>query len=163
MYKCVLQFLAGALQVLEKSSVRQALHAFWNPEEIQSFNQSCLEVEERVEKEMHNFERTLTREDRVLNIEAHLHTAQQLGKVHRQLTEIRILRSQMEAVWNRQTAEERSQVLRWVSGSPPLDHHRNAAKGRTPDTGEWLSNHQSFQHWENSLSPMILWLHEIRE
>jgi hypothetical protein len=138
-------------------------HALWKPDEIIAFSKACDETEERVEKELNNFERTLSQDDRTLSQEARVRTARELNKMQKDLAQIRIMRLQIEAVWKHQTDTQRLQILQWVSGIPYMDHHRNAANGRTSDTGTWLLQYPSFQAWESSLSPMILWLHGIRE
>lgn len=61
------------------------------------------------------------------------------------------------------SAQERLQILQWISKSEYGAHHLSFRKQRLDGTGEWLLAHPKFQDWQNSSESSILWLHGIRK
>lgn len=64
LYKYVLQFLAKAIGTYEKNMLRRAVDAFWRPEEVRNFEDTCNIVATRAETEASNCDRTLSIRDR---------------------------------------------------------------------------------------------------
>jgi hypothetical protein len=61
------------------------------------------------------------------------------------------------------TAEERVNILKWLSQVEYEKHHVNACIGRVAGTGEWLLNKRDFIQWQKSSASTILWLRGIRK
>lgn len=64
LYAHVLQFLARGIKTYRKNMLRRAVDAFWRPEEVQSFEDTCSEAATRAETEASNCDRTLSIHDR---------------------------------------------------------------------------------------------------
>jgi len=69
----------------------------------------------------------------------------------------------VDALWNQTTKDECTKIITWTSEIPFQKMHNSAREGRTPDTGEWLLEHEEFKKWSSSDESMILWLHGIRK
>ncbi|KAJ4291737.1 hypothetical protein N0V90_009632 [Kalmusia sp. IMI 367209] len=161
LYCLILQFLVLALRVSIKSSTIRFLQALWQPAEIMSFARTCQEVEERVEIELHNLERLNNIEDRSDAAEQFAQLVKELEGIKYMRTVVETLSMQVASIWKLQTDDLRSDILYWLSNVPYKDHHHHAASERTVGTGTWLLHHNDYLCWQNSLSPMILWLHGI--
>ena len=60
----ILEFLARAIDIYRKNTLRRAIDAFWKPEEVRDFEGKCNEVAVRAEIEASNCDRTLSSYDR---------------------------------------------------------------------------------------------------
>lgn len=160
LYTKVLQFLAGANRLYNKSTVSRAIHAILNPDEVRSFIQDCQSLEDRVDIEASNCERMYTHE-----------ALSGLGKQMKQLRQLLndinkpIVRTDpgIAALWDRSNSNEHSKILLWTSDIPYEENHKTAKEGRAKDTGQWLLMHEKYSQWRNSSASMILWLHGIRK
>ncbi len=90
----ILQFLARAIDIYQKNSLRRALDAFWKPEEVRDFEDTCNKVAARVEIEARNCDRTLTSRDR----SQAEHRNEQLQKVLEELKGLQELQGIKESV-----------------------------------------------------------------
>ncbi|KAF2117126.1 hypothetical protein BDV96DRAFT_571602 [Lophiotrema nucula] len=160
-YCLIAKFLAVALRVFEKGAAIRAWHAFWKPEDISAFSQKCQDAEERVELEVHNLERVMSHESRSDMSQKLMDLRKQLDDIDALRSTIQTMSSQVESVWRYQEAERRAEVLFWLSDIPYEDHHRNAVKNRTPDTGTWILRHAVYRQWEDAQTSMMFWLHGI--
>lgn len=160
LYARLLSFLASGLRVLAMGSLRKALHALWNPQEIIQFETDYLKLEADVRKESDILLRSVSDEtrDAVIQImeSTHLHSMT-LDTISTSIGEIK---SKME---KEREENERMNVLSWASKLPVDDHHTTARQNRTPDTGQWIIQKPAFQSWITSQSPLLLWIHGIRK
>ncbi|KAL4941934.1 ankyrin repeat-containing domain protein [Aspergillus oleicola] len=53
---------------------------------------------------------------------------------------------------------DRTAMLEWISPVPYGKHHDSVREDRTPGTGEWLLQHDSFRNWEITKSSLLFWL-----
>ncbi|KAJ5919724.1 hypothetical protein N7454_009559 [Penicillium verhagenii] len=53
---------------------------------------------------------------------------------------------------------ERIGMLQWISPIPFGKHHDDIKERRTPNTGEWLIQHEDFYTWEEKKSSALFWL-----
>ncbi|KAJ5947861.1 hypothetical protein N7466_000876 [Penicillium verhagenii] len=49
-------------------------------------------------------------------------------------------------------------MLEWISPIPFGKHHADIKERRTPNTGEWLVQHEDFSTWEDKKSSALFWL-----
>ncbi|KAL3470106.1 ankyrin repeat-containing domain protein [Aspergillus californicus] len=54
--------------------------------------------------------------------------------------------------------KDRIELLEWISRIRYGKNHNLVKEKRTPDTGDWLIQHQKFRHWEDSSSSVTFWL-----
>lgn len=57
--------------------------------------------------------------------------------------------------------KERIEILSWLSQLSPAQHHDYNKSLRTPGTGGWLMNKESFREWKDLDASSLLWLHGI--
>lgn len=164
LYECLLDFLATALLVQDKTSFRRALYALWTPQDVSSFSEKCLDLEKTLETESRLVESQCNREA-TENIERLLKASDCLDKTITNTTSlINALRVEIkEQLRREEEKKENLEALDWVSSIPIRDHHDNAKEGRTPDTGQWVFEKREFSQWERSPGPSLLWIHGIRE
>lgn len=163
LYAIILQFLSKAIRLFSKGTVRRALHAFLKPEDVADFVSKCETSETRVEIEAENCERSHSRL-------AHSRLggyADDLKKLLKELDDSKELIARIDnrvaTLWHRSNEHERSEILKWTSDIPYLDHHKLASTGRTSGTGVWLLEHDQYRDWQSSNESIILWLHGIRK
>src|ERR1700761_1477037 len=85
----ILRFLANAIRTYERRSVLRGLEAFWRIEEVSSFENKCLKMDNRAELEASNCDRDLTAISRA----AVQQQGQDLRQVLKQLEDIRTSQS----------------------------------------------------------------------
>ena len=164
LYKCLLEFLAVALDLRDKNAFKRAIYAFWTPQDISSFCETSLELE-----------MTLDIESKLLESQCSRETAEQVERLLKSsdcLEEmiidtkslVQALGSEIKEQHRREQEErENQEALDWVSSIPILDHHENAREGRTPETGLWVFTKPEFLSWKQSSGSSLLWIHGIRE
>jgi hypothetical protein len=59
---------------------------------------------------------------------------------------------------NRVDEKERIEMLEWISVVPFGQHHDTISENRTPGTGDWLVEHESFNRWKEGDSTAFFWL-----
>jgi hypothetical protein len=84
LYACILQFLARAICIYQKSGLARAFDAFWKPEEVADFEHECLKIGSRAEAEASVADRDLRDHERE---EANQHREQ----LQRELKELKVL------------------------------------------------------------------------
>ncbi|KAI9787365.1 MAG: hypothetical protein M1816_007651 [Peltula sp. TS41687] len=158
LYATILRFLALANRLYDKNTFTRTFYAVLNPGEINSFIQSCQPLEERVDLEASNCERTYSHA-------AHTKLGKHMDQLKQLLKEMRepIVRTddRVATLWDRSNQSERSGILSWTSNVPYEANHKTASEGRTADTGQWLLTHERYLQWRKSSASMILWLHGI--
>lgn len=159
LYVVTLRFFANAIRLYDKSTGARALHAILNPGKISDFIKECQTLEQRVDIEAGNCERTCARTRR-----AELNDG--VNRLKRLLEELRepMMRvdSRVFNLWDRSNQSVHVDILRWASDIPYEEVHSFASEGRTESTGEWLLRHHRYREWQASSASMILWLHGIR-
>jgi hypothetical protein len=157
LYKHSLDFLVSALVVQEKNVLQRAFSALWTAQDVTSFSECCLQLENTLDIESRLVESHCNKEA-AEKIETMLKASNYLEKaVTNTQSLIHDLRVQMKE------EKENQEALDWVSGIPVLDHHINAKEGRTAETGQWVFKKHEFSQWERSQAPCLLWIHGIRE
>lgn len=56
---------------------------------------------------------------------------------------------------------KRTEILRWLSPEPYIQHHTQAKKDVILGTGEWLLTDPVFKRWKGGSESSILWVHGI--
>jgi nucleoside-triphosphatase THEP1 len=69
--------------------------------------------------------------------------------------------SQMSAINDNLTQQQRLMVFDWLSTVPYMSHHRSKVKTLLAGSGQWLVRKPEFVEWMESSSSSILWLHGI--
>lgn len=163
LYKKTFRFLAIALQNYERNTASRAWHAFWNPDEISSFENEFKQAEGDVETAATNLDRTI-RTQNLIQDEAR---SQTLADELKQLRDLRIpladVSSMVKDIRLRLTDGEISEILYWTSNMPYKDHHSTAKLGRVENTGEWIFNHTIYEDWSMREETAILWVNGNRE
>ena len=59
--------------------------------------------------------------------------------------------------------QERRELLQWVSKVQYGRHYQDIERKRSPNTGEWLINHDTFHEWLNSPISSVIWLQGSRK
>ena len=62
----------------------------------------------------------------------------------------------------RQIDEYRDKVVQWLSTTDPSSNHYQACKKHLPGTGQWITNHDEFEHWKLTKNS-LLWLYGKRK
>lgn len=58
-------------------------------------------------------------------------------------------------------ASKRTEILRWLSPEPYIQHHEQIKQGVLLGTGQWLLSDPAFEEWKKESASSILWLHGI--
>ena len=58
-------------------------------------------------------------------------------------------------------ASKRTEILRWISREPYIEHHEQTRKDVLSGTGNWLLSDATFEKWKKDSVSSILWLHGI--
>jgi hypothetical protein len=64
------------------------------------------------------------------------------------------------AVEDARTAEQRQQILDWLSSPDPAVNHHKASSKREPGTCEWLTSSADFQKWSSNPNQLV-WIHAM--
>jgi hypothetical protein len=56
---------------------------------------------------------------------------------------------------------KRTEILRWISSEPYLQHHKRERDTFLEGTGKWLISHPLFRKWKDESASSLLWLHGI--
>ena len=85
LHAIILQFLARAIQIYQKSSLSRGFDAFWKPDEVSNFDSECDKIAARAETEASNCDRTLSAVER----EEANQRKERLRRVLKELEELR--------------------------------------------------------------------------
>ena len=85
LHAIILQFLARAIQIYQKSSLSRGFDAFWKPDEVSNFDSECDKIAARAETEARNCDRTLSAVER----EEATQRKEHLQRVLKELEELR--------------------------------------------------------------------------
>jgi ankyrin repeat domain-containing protein 50 len=163
LYTLILEFIARAIRTYDRNFVRRMTGAAFGQDDAVRFETRCLALEEQIEIEAENCERSRKR-----SMQDNLTTKiERLERLLKQLIEPSCLLFRIDRkvfdLWRRSDETKRTEILVWTSSIPYRDNHAIAAHGRTQDTGDWLLSHPTYQHWYQATESMILWLHGIRK
>ena len=153
LYAMMLRMMSLCHRLLDKKFPGRILHALFKPDDISVFIKKCKDLEEEVEHEAHNCERTRSQEAdaesiRLLNILQ--------APILR--TDERVFR-----LLERTKSRECIEILDWMSGVLYGDNHETVKEKRTAETCQWLLNHGRYQEWHDTSASIILWLCGNRE
>jgi hypothetical protein len=56
---------------------------------------------------------------------------------------------------------KRTEILRWISPEPYIEHHEQTKEDVLLGTGKWLLSDPIFKKWKEESVSSILWLHGI--
>jgi hypothetical protein len=56
---------------------------------------------------------------------------------------------------------KRTEILRWISPEPYMQHHEQTKRDVLSGTGKWLLSDLVFDKWKRESVSSILWLHGI--
>lgn len=147
---CVLSFLCAAQEVCKTNAIRRTFHALWDPETIVDFEKTYLSLEKAVQTEA-----AANRGHVFINFKDELVT-EIYPRIFGMHETVEVLKTKCDN-------EERVKILKWVSSIPVEDDHKDRSKHRTKGTCEWILERSEFLQWKESQSPLILWIHGIRE
>jgi hypothetical protein len=164
LYEHLLNFLASALLVQQRSSFGKAFHAFWKPEDILLFGEHSIELESTLEAESRILDSILNREqgDHVKQLLEASECLEAVASDTKTLLEA-LRRESQDQRRKDQEAQVNSEALAWLSDIPVYDHHKFAKEGRTPNTGQWVFKKREFKQWRNTRESALLWIHGIRK
>ena len=74
------------------------------------------------------------------------------GPVHR-------VERQLESIENHIETSQRSEILRWISSQPYIEHHERIKRNDVPDRGKWLLADPIYVRWHKESACSLLWLH----
>lgn len=147
---CVLSFLCAAQEVSKSNMIRRTFHALWDPETIVDFEERFVSLERAVQTEA-----AANRVHVFMNFKDQL-----VADIYPQISGMYETVEVLKKKWD---DEERVRILKWVSRIPVEDDHRDRSKYRTKGTCKWILGRTEFLKWKKSPSPLILWVHGIRE
>jgi len=160
LYELILRFLAKGHRILARNRVSRATQAFFSMGDVENFDTECQKMENRVKTEALICE-SISSRARATQITLQLKDLLRGLKFQEDL--LITMDKRMLSLWNISNADERREILCWISDIPVKDNHYFSASGRTPDTGEWLLMHEQYHGWKESKESMFLWLHGIRK
>ncbi|KAH6670150.1 hypothetical protein B0J14DRAFT_517196 [Halenospora varia] len=67
----------------------------------------------------------------------------------------------LESIKDGFESSKRTEILRWISPEPYIQHHEQAKREVLLGTGQWLLSDPVFQRWKKESVSSILWLHGI--
>ena len=156
LYMAVLHFLEKAYRAFNKSSIRRARTATFNPGMFGSLTEQLHVLDEEVVATAANCKEACNRN-------AH----KDMGRVSGVLKDLEEPVQQIDLgvkiLLQKVGAERRTKILQWISSVPYEDNHNTACIGHTSGTGEWLLRHDAYTKWRTSRTCNILWLHGIRK
>ncbi|CAG8365369.1 unnamed protein product [Penicillium salamii] len=74
-----------------------------------------------------------------------------------------VIEQRFDELFERLDNQEVMDILEWISPYRELDRHNIKAEARTPETCEWLLENSTFNCWEQSSSPKVIWLQGSRK
>jgi hypothetical protein len=151
-YALILEFLANAIRIYQKSTLTRAFAAFWTLEEVVEFEARCEKLANRVEIDAQNCDRHVMAQN-----------AREFQVQLEQLRDLRKMTDPIHEIWNSLKEDERTKILQWISQITYIDNHESASEGRTEGTAEWIFDRPEYREWEASPQSQILWLHGIRK
>ena len=117
---------------------------------IHAIDYACVEYPQRLKDILQDLERPIDRmASQLSNLQANLESKRSQG--------LNWLGLKLEQ------ANERRQLLQWMSTVPYLTHHKTMINDCLPTSGEWLFRKPEFLEWESSSVSSVLWLHGIRK
>lgn len=155
-YVFILQFLAHAARVFDKSPAGRMLVSLWSFRDFEKLHQRWEKLEARIEIENRVHHRMELSHLRKLVQTLSSSTKDQIDLIPE-------VRSMVSSIWDQLEDKKRGKILKWVSELDPEDQHNSARKNGTKFTCEWLLKDERYQAWESFEGSAILWLHGIRE
>jgi hypothetical protein len=73
------------------------------------------------------------------------------------------LDSAVSSLLEKHSTAERIEMLAWISSLPYAKYHLEISNSRTPETCTWLLKHSRYLTWQDTSSPMIMWLQGSRQ
>ncbi len=129
------------------------MHAMFNPDQLSEFLKKCKDLEEQIEYEANNCERTRS------------HEIHEESKRLLMTLQEPVPRTNEGLLGLLEKTEEREcmQILDWFSAILYGNNHGAVKEKRTADTCRWILSHGRYQEWQNTNASTILWLYGNRE
>ncbi|KAH6962404.1 hypothetical protein BKA56DRAFT_560140 [Ilyonectria sp. MPI-CAGE-AT-0026] len=153
LYAQILSLLAHLVALTNRSLGRRMIHAISNPSGLSEWITKLENLEWRIEAEASNCEReSRSSADAAWN--------QRYGNMEQLLSQHILLSKEERTRFLAECrADERFEILLWISDIQYEADHYNARSGRTDGTGEWLLADQVYRDWRTTSASICLWLH----
>ncbi|CZR64609.1 uncharacterized protein PAC_14507 [Phialocephala subalpina] len=148
LYATILRMIALCHRLFAKNTAKRAVHALFQPGDVSTFLEQSTELENRVEHEVQNCERS----DRQRS-DAETRSLLALLKEPIVRTDEGVLK-----LLEKTEERERLRILDWISKVLYGSNHRTVTEKRTMDTCEWLLKHQKYEEWQNASASITFWL-----
>lgn len=148
LYATLLRIIALCHRLFAKSTAKRAMHALFNPGDVSTFLEQSQKLEDRVEHEVQNCERSDRREKDA-------ETQKLLSLLKEPIVRID---EGVLSLLERMDERERLQILDWISKVLYGSNHRTVTDKRTMNTCEWLLKHQRYKEWQDASASIIFWL-----
>ena len=156
LYAVILRFLAKACRAFNKSGIRRACGATFNPGMFEDLVEQLQFLDTEAVAAVGNCKEAWNRN-------AH----RDVGRLLRILKDLEEPTQRIDlgvkALLQSVDTNRRIKILQWISAVPYEGNHNTASMGHTSGTGEWLLQHDTYIKWRTSDTCNILWLHGIRK
>ncbi|RDW57470.1 hypothetical protein BP6252_13808 [Coleophoma cylindrospora] len=149
LYSAMLQSMAMAYRLFDKSTASRAVHALINPNGISDLVTQFENLERRVDREARNCEsvRCQSANTKIVDL---------LDSLQKPILRID---GRVKSLLEKVDSKERREILDWISDVRYGKHHATIRDERTADTGTWLVANNKYSEWQNISTSTILWLH----
>ena len=156
LYTVLLQFLAKACRAFNKSGIRRAGIATFNPGMFQNLVEQFQLLDAEVVAAVGNCKEACNRN-------AYRDMGRLLGILNDLEEPVQRIDLGVKTLLQNVDTKRRTKILQWISAVPYENNHDTASMGHTRGTGEWLLQHDTYIKWRTSPTCNILWLHGIRK
>ncbi|RDW58456.1 hypothetical protein BP5796_12386 [Coleophoma crateriformis] len=149
LYSAMLQSMAMAYRLFDKSTASRAVHAQINPNGISDLVTQFENLETRVDREARNCEsiRCQSANTKIVDL---------LDSLQKPIFRID---GRVKSLLEKVDSMERREILDWISDVRYGKHHATIKDERTAHTGEWLVANSRYLEWQGISTSTILWLH----
>ena len=156
LYTVALRFLAKACRAFNKSGIRRACGATFNPGMFEGLVEQLQVLDTEAVAAVGNCKEAYNRN-------AHRDVGRLFGILKGLEEPVQRIDMGVKALLQSVDSKRRTKILQWISAIPYEDNHDTASMGYTSGTGEWLLQHDTYIRWRTSRTRNILWLHGIRK
>ena len=148
LYRASLNLLALAGNLLDSGTAKRIIKAIVSPEKAKSGLAGLGEQEDKLLRDVHACEvdRSATADKRANEM---------LEMLQAPMTRVD---AGVSKLLNHVNKKERIEMLEWISAVPFGQIHDTLSEDRTPGTGDWLINHESFNRWKEGDTSALFWL-----
>ncbi|CAG8939028.1 unnamed protein product [Penicillium salamii] len=153
LYTASLRLMIYALRQCDKRTGRRLVNAFLNPSKAQD-QISSLETCRANLREIVMDCQSMIGDDIDASVMEFLRKFSMFSSV---------IEQRFDELFERLDNQEVMDILEWISPYRALDRHNIKSEARTPETCEWLLENSTFNCWEQSSSPKVIWLQGSRK